>query len=101
MNNNSSVLSKIYKILTSYPEADQRYLAEQLDLSLGSTNSILRVLCKSGFLNITPVNLKKSRYELSESGITEVTNYHKKCVLEARDFARGQGIPAELVGLVG
>lgn len=66
----------IFKELEANPNATQRHLSSQLNISLGKTNYLLRELILKGFIKARsftthPGKLKKINYLLTEKGLEE------------------------------
>ena len=51
--------------------SNQRDLSEQLNLSLGQTNMLIRRLASKGFIRISQLNKRKVQYLLTPKGISE------------------------------
>ena len=70
----SEINYKILKILESNPNLSQREMAEELGVSLGKTNYVLKALINRGFIKLN--NFRKSNnklgyaYKLTPSGIS-------------------------------
>jgi len=64
---------KILEEIESGDRLSQRYLAKQLDISLGLANSFLKRLAKKGYFKIKTVPKNRVRYILTPKGAVEKT----------------------------
>ena len=51
--------------------SNQRDLSQQMNLSLGQTNMLIRRLASKGFIRISQLNKRKVQYLLTPKGISE------------------------------
>lgn len=64
-----SIIEEIHR----NPEIDQRTIAQNVNLSLGLTNLIIKKLAKTGYIKIKQLNKRKIQYLLTPKGFTEKT----------------------------
>ena len=78
----SEINYKILKILESNPNLSQREMAEELGVSLGKTNYVLKALINRGFIKLN--NFRKSNnklgyaYKRTPSGISRKSRLAKR-----------------------
>lgn len=64
-----NIIEEIYR----NPEIDQRTIAQNVGLSLGLTNLIIKKLAKTGYIKIKQLNKRKIQYLLTPKGFAEKT----------------------------
>lgn len=75
--NDVTILADINETLTQDPDASQRTLAQNSEMSLGMMNAVLKRFVERGWIAVKNLNLKKVQYCLTPKGIEEVTNRSK------------------------
>lgn len=71
MDNNDIRTLKILEKIEQNNMPSQRYLAGELDVSLGLVNSFIKRLASKGYFEITNLRPNKMRYILTPTGIAE------------------------------
>lgn len=67
----------------------QRYLAKQLNVSLGLTNSFIKRLAKKGYFKITTIPKNRVAYILTPKGITEKSRLTYEYIHHSYRFYKG------------
>lgn len=87
------ILTNIQKTLEVDPNANQRILAQNSNVSLGMMNAVLKRCIERGWLAVKNLNMKKVCYCLTAQGFEEIsrrsTNYMKRSFSMMNDYAAG------------
>lgn len=87
------ILTNIQKTLEVDPNANQRILAQNSNVSLGMMNAVLKRCIERGWLAVKNLNMKKVCYCLTAQGFEEISrrssNYIKKSFSAMNDYAVG------------
>ena len=81
MNNDVITLQNIAQVLETTPNASQRTLAEQVGMSVGLMNAVLKRFVERGWIMLSNVNKRKLSYALTAAGAAELAE-------RTRAFAR-------------
>ncbi|MFN3551229.1 MAG: winged helix-turn-helix transcriptional regulator [Endomicrobiia bacterium] len=73
-----NIISQIYQ----NPQVDQRTIAQNVGLSLGLTNLIIKKLIKTGYIKIKQLNKRKVQYILTAKGFAEKTKKSYNYILK-------------------
>lgn len=69
----SQILSDIHKTLAVNPQANQRVMAQNSNVSLGQMNAVLKRCMARGWIAVKNLNMKKVCYYLTPAGLEEVS----------------------------
>lgn len=69
----AKILTNIQKTLTADPNATQRTLAQESNVSLGQMNAVLKRCAERGWIAIKNLNMKKVCYCLTPEGLEEIS----------------------------
>lgn len=83
--NDFTILQSIDSTLKSSPDASQRVIAKNANLSVGKMNVILKRFIERGWIMVKNVNGRKLSYALSPSGMNEL--YERGKSFAVRTFA--------------
>lgn len=87
----SLILTSIQKTLSENPNANQRTLAENSNVSLGMMNAVLKRCISRGWIAVKNLNMKKVCYCLTPEGFEAIskrsTNYLKRSFSMMNDYA--------------
>lgn len=87
----SKILSEIQQTLAVNPNATQRTMAQNSNVSLGMMNAILKRCMERGWIAVKNLNMKKVCYYLTPEGFSEVSkrssNYMKHSFSMMNDYA--------------
>lgn len=85
------ILTNIQKTLEVDPNANQRILAQNSNVSLGMMNAVLKRCVERGWLAVKNLNMKKVCYCLTADGFNEISkrssNYMKRSFSMMNDYA--------------
>lgn len=91
--NDDLYLANVHSALNQNPNAGQREFAKSLNLSLGSTNALIRRFCEKGYLCVKKLNARNIKYLVTPSGLNLIAhrsyNYFRrtlKLVSEYQDL---------------
>lgn len=73
-----NIISQIYQ----NPQVDQRTIAQNVGLSLGLTNLVIKKLIKTGYIKIKQLNKRKVQYILTAKGFAEKTKKSYNYILK-------------------
>jgi len=79
---------KILEEIESGDQLNQRYLAKQLDISLGLANSFLKRLAKKGYFKVKTVPKNRVKYILTPKGAIEKTRLTYAYIQYSLNFYR-------------
>lgn len=68
----AQILKNIQQTLTQDPNANQRTLAQNSNISLGQMNAVLKRCMERGWIAVKNLNMKKVCYYLTPEGLEEV-----------------------------
>lgn len=85
--NEIATLQSIAKTLEAQPLASQRTLAENVHISPGLMNAVLKRFVERGWIKLSNVNKRKLSYALTSEGIDELTRRGKKFVERTFELA--------------
>lgn len=89
----SKILSEIQQTLAINPNANQRILAENSNISLGMMNAVLKRCVARGWIAVKNLNMKKVCYCLTAQGFEEISrrssSYMKRSFSMMSDYAYG------------
>lgn len=89
----SKILSEIQRTLAINPNANQRMLAENSNISLGMMNAVLKRCIGRGWIAVKNLNMKKVCYCLTAQGFEELSNrsssFMKRSFSLMNDYAYG------------
>lgn len=87
----SIILTSIQKTLSENPNANQRILAENSNISLGMMNAVLKRCISRGWIAVKNLNMKKVCYCLTPEGFEAIskrsTNYLKRSFSMMNEYA--------------
>lgn len=69
----AKILTNIQKTLTADPNATQRTLAQNSNISLGMMNAVLKRCAERGWIAVKNLNMKKVCYCLTPEGLEEIS----------------------------
>lgn len=72
------LLQNILNTLKEQPDASQRQLAQNANVSLGMMNAILGRFVERGWVMLSNVNARKLAYALTQKGLKELSNRSKR-----------------------
>lgn len=72
--NEIQLLSNVQKLLTENPDANQRDMAESVDMSLGMTNALLKRFVQKGWIIMNRISTRTIRYALTPDGMNEIAH---------------------------
>lgn len=72
MNQDLALLQNINQTLVSTPNANQRELAKNANVSIGLMNAVLKRFVERGWIMLKNVNVRKIAYALTEQGLNEL-----------------------------
>ncbi len=72
MNQDLALLQNINQTLVSTPNANQRELAKNANVSIGLMNAVLKRFVERGWIMLKNVNARKIAYALTEQGLNEL-----------------------------
>ncbi|MCS7232286.1 MAG: winged helix-turn-helix transcriptional regulator [Elusimicrobiota bacterium] len=76
----------IIEEISKNPQINQRTIAQNVGLSLGLTNLIIKKLVKTGFVKIKQLNRKKIEYILTPKGFAEKTKKTYNYILKTTEY---------------
>lgn len=79
-NSDEELLENINKTLTIDPNASQRAIAENCNISLGMANAVLKRFVERGWILVSNLNSKKLAYALTEEGFRTLAGRSKRYV---------------------
>ena len=87
----SKILTEIQRTLAIDPNATQRTMAENSNISLGMMNAVLKRCIERGWIAVQNLSVKKVCYCLTPEGFNEIskrtTNYMKRSFSMMNDYA--------------
>lgn len=91
LNRESEILTQIQQTLSLNPNANQRILAENSNISLGMMNAVLKRCIERGWIAVKNLNMKKVCYCLTPQGFEEISrrssSYMKRSFSMMNDYA--------------
>lgn len=74
---------KLINLIYNHPNFSQRDFSNTLGISLGKTNSILKVLVNKNYIKVVNIDSRTKRYYLTKSGIELKSQYYLNLINES------------------